>query len=454
MEHHQQPNKTSILYPHRDVAYRTFKQILMKNKFSRARATSDPTPFIIRAPECILLQFPNGIIFKIVKYLKLKDIATLVRTCRSLQGLLEIPLHDHFFYLHVTNRSTNLQWAEERDPTNRKYKFPFPARPSILEWAVQRDQASLIYKYHARDCGETFPADMKNKALSLAAEEGSLSCIPLLIAMGADTEALTTDRHPAPVRRTPLHYATTSQHLAAIELLLDNGADIEAKCCVGFTALEYAFQGMNQPCIQLLLEKGADLSVKNLSDMNLSWEISFNKEALVHFLLELGVDPLCPNFHYQSTGCLSAMFNSIPIMKLLLEKGASPTTAILDENTTLLHQAALYGIAEAVPLLLSHGAEISAWDQNGFQPLHIAAGAGTEIKLTTSSRFQPLVWGPLRFEPRREVVQALLEGGASVSDMDGQGRTALDHARRLGDEGILELLMPDQPGLQGEAGDG
>lgn len=413
MEHHRQSNKTSILYPHRDVAYRTFKQILMKNKLSRARATSDPTPFIIRAPECILLQFPNGIIFKIVKYLKLKDIATLVQTCRSLQGLLEIPLHDHFFYLHGTNRSTNLKWA------------------------VQRDQASLIYKYHARDCGEKFPANMKNKALSLAAEEGSLSCIPPLIAMGADTEALTPDRHPAPVRRTPLHYATTSQHLAAIELLLDNGADIEAKCCVGFTALEYAFQGMDQPCIQLLLEKGADLSVKNLSDMNLSWEISFNKEALVHFLLESGVDPLCPNFHYQSTGCLSAMFNSIPIMKLLLEKGASPTTAILDENTTLLHQAALYGIAEAVPLLLSHGAEISAWDQNGFQPLHIAAGAGTEINLTTPSRFRPLVWGPLRFEPRREVVQALLEGGASVSDMDGQGRTALDHARRLGDEGIL-----------------
>lgn len=73
------------------------------------------------------------------------------------------------------------------------------------------------------------------------------------------------------------------------------------------------------------------------------------------------------------------MAKSISIMKLLLEKGASPTDAIWGESTTLLHRSALYGIAEAIPLLLSHGAEISTRDGNGFQPLHIAAGAGTEI---------------------------------------------------------------------------
>lgn len=461
MEHHHQTNKTSILYPHQDVAYRTFKQILLKNKFSRARAISDPTPFIIRAPEFFLLQCSNEIIFKIVQYLKLKDIATLVRTCRSLQALLEIPLHDLFFHLQRRYRPTNLKWAEERDGIRLGYKFL--ARPSILEWAAQRDLASLIYKYHARNRGKQFPADVKNKALSVAAQEGSLSCIPPLIAMGADTEALTPDRHPAPLRRTPLHYATTSEHLAAIELLLDKGADIEAKCCVGFTALRYAFQRMIQPCIQLLLEKGADLSVVDLSVMDLSWGIMLNKETLVWFLLHLGVDPLCPSILYRSTGCLIAMFNSMSIMKLLLENGASPTIAILDEGatfeeitfeeTTLLHQAALYGIVEAIPLLLSYGAEISTQDGNGFQPLHIATGAGTEIKLTMP-QFQVLVDKTLRFRPRREVVQALLKGGANVSATDGQGRTALDHARRLGDEGILELLMPDQPGLQGEAGDG
>lgn len=461
MEHHRQPNKTSILYPHRDIAFRAFKQVLLRNKFSRVRATSDPTPLIIRAPECFLLQCPNGIIFKIVKYLKLKDIATLVRTCRSLQNLLEIPLHDLFFHLQRKNRSTNLKWVEETDGTRLGYKFL--VRPSILEWAAQRDLASLIYKYHARDRGKHFPADVKNKALSVAAQEGSLSCIPLLIAMGADTEALTPDRHPAPVPRTPLHYATTSQHLTAIELLLDHGADIEAKCCVGFTALRYAFQRMIQPCIQLLLEKGADLSVVDLSVMDLSWGIMLNKETLVRFLLQLGVDPLCPSIFSRSTGCLIAMFNSMSIMKLLLEKGASPTIAILDEGatfkeitfeaTTLLHQAALYGIAEAIPLLVSHGAEISTRDGNGFQPLHIAAGAGTEIKLKMP-QFQALVSETLRFRPRREVVQALLEGGANISATDRQGRTALDHARRLGDEGILKLLMPDQAGMLGEAGGG
>ena len=332
-----------------------------------------------------------------------------------------------------------------------------------IGWKLAHPQVPVIYKYHARDRGKHFPADVKNKALSVAAQEGSLSCIPLLIAMGADTEALTPDRHPAPVPRTPLHYATTSQHLTAIELLLDHGADIEAKCCVGFTALRYAFQRMIQPCIQLLLEKGADLSVVDLSVMDLSWGIMLNKETLVRFLLQLGVDPLCPSIFSRSTGCLIAMFNSISIMKLLLEKGASPTIAILDEGatfkeitfeaTTLLHQAALYGIAEAIPLLVSHGAEISTRDGNGFQPLHIAAGAGTEIKLKMP-QFQALVSETLRFRPRREVVQALLEGGANISATDRQGRTALDHARRLGDEGILKLLMPDQAGMLGEAGGG
>ena len=447
MEHHRQPNKTSILYPHRDVAFRTFKQILLKSIFSRVRAISDPTSLIIRSPEYFLLQCPNEIIFKIVKYLGLKDIATLVRTCRSLQDLLEIPLLDN---LQRMNRSTNFKWAEERDLVHRMNVYSFPARPSILEWAAERDLASLIYKYHARDHEKQFPADIKNKALSIAAHKGSLSCIPLLLAMGADIEALTYDWDPETVKRAPLHYAVEGDHLAAIELLLDNGADIEARCCIGSTALQYAFLSKHQPCIQLLLEKGADISAVDLSDVSLSEAISDNKEALVQLLLELGVNPSCHDIICGWSGCLRAMAQSISVMKLLLEKGASPTDAILGQNTTLLHQAALYGIAEAIPLLLSHGAEISTRDRNRFQPLHIAAGAGTQI-IRLAMRNRPIECRTLDFQPRREVVQALLEGGASVSDIDGQGLTALDHAQRLGDEGILELLMPDQAGMLGEA---
>ena len=250
-----------------------FKQFLLKNKFSRVRATSDPAPLIIRAPEIFLLQCPNEVIFKIVKYLGLKDITTLVRTCRSLQDLLEIPLHDH---LQRKNRSTNWKWAQERDLMHRMDEHLFPVRPSILEWAAERDLASLIYKYHARDREKQFPADIKNKALSIAAQEGSLSCIPLLLAMGADIKALTNNRHPKGVERAPLHYAVEGHHLAAIELLLDNGADIEARS-VGSTALECAFQFMHQPCIQLLLEKVADISAVDLSVVSLSQAILFDK---------------------------------------------------------------------------------------------------------------------------------------------------------------------------------
>ena len=147
------------------------------------------------------------------------------------------------------------------------------------------------------------------------------------------------------------------------------------------------------------------------------------------------------------------MAKSISIMKLLFEKGASPTDAIWGESTTLLHRAALYGIAEAIPLLLSHGAEISTRDGNGFQPLHIAAGAGTEI-IGLTKRYLPIQCLLLDFQPQREVAQALLEGGANVSATDRQGRTALDHARRLGYEGILKLLMPDEVGMLSEAGGG
>jgi ankyrin repeat protein len=83
-----------------------------------------------------------------------------------------------------------------------------------------------------------------------------------------------------------------------------------------------------------------------------------------------------------------------------------------------LHTAALGGDAEVVKLLLDHGAEINARDQeSGATPLAYAASLG-----------------------RAEVVELLLDRGADAALKNIRGQTALELAEENNQKEITELL--------------
>jgi ankyrin repeat protein len=113
------------------------------------------------------------------------------------------------------------------------------------------------------------PAQVRGKnagglsPLHLAAREGHVEAVRILIANGADVKAV-EDRY---YERTPLHLAVVAAKPAAVAVLLDSGADANARDSEGDTALHLAAWSGNEELIKLLLARKANCDVKDNANL-------------------------------------------------------------------------------------------------------------------------------------------------------------------------------------------
>ena len=168
-------------------------------------------------------------------------------------------------------------------------------------------------------------------ALHFAAEQGHLDVMRLLLEAGADKNAATQNGH------TALHLAGLYGHLNAVQMLLV--ADKNAATQNGYTALHYAAGGGHLDVVRLLLEAGADRE-----------KASADGTTALHFAVY--------NRHCE-------------VVRLLLESGANKDAAAKD-GTTALHLAAEDGSLDVVRLLLQAGADKNAAKEDGATALRIA----------------------------------------------------------------------------------
>jgi ankyrin repeat protein len=90
-------------------------------------------------------------------------------------------------------------------------------------------------------------------ALHLAALNGHAGCVRVLLAAGANVEAVDQ------LHATALHWAALGGHVTCVKLLIDAHANINAMDCLGRTALHWAAKNGHLSAIQCLVEAGADL---------------------------------------------------------------------------------------------------------------------------------------------------------------------------------------------------
>ena len=138
------------------------------------------------------------------------------------------------------------------------------------------------------------------------------------------------------------------------------------------------------------------------------------------------------------------------VVRVLLEHGAD-VEAQNEDKLTPLHRASRSGRGQVVRVLLEQGADAAAFDRNRMTPLHWASFGGyVEVTRTLLERSKDVAardkngWTPLHwaaFEGRVEVVRILLKRGVDATVRDKAGRTPLHRSSSEGHIQVTRVLL-------------
>lgn len=256
---------------------------------------------------------------------------------------------------------------------------------------------------------------------------------------------------------TPLHLAAMNGRLEAVNLLLNLGADKEAMARNRYTALDYAIRGGHDAVIKLLLDRGA--LIEDQSRTSLLVAVRHERRATAQMLLERGAHP----DHISAEGRIleSALLNrDFTMISLLLNNGAK-VQSLHDGARGILHEAAVWCDGGFILQLLDSGVEVDGI-HNSKTALQVACEHGN-----CTAAFTLLSQGacPSIFEPKNkrmplhvaalkgfpEIAKLLLDFGAQV---DAKGahvdNTALHLAAMVGDWEIARLLLDNEANVEEE----
>jgi ankyrin repeat protein len=204
--------------------------------------------------------------------------------------------------------------------------------------------------------------------------------------------------------------------------LLDKGLDPNSKTDRGTTLLMMAATDAEK--VSRLLARGADPSYSALTIAAASRGTLGALKRLLEAGVPAGDKPLL----------LASMTGDLDNLKLLLAHGADPSTA--------LAQAVTFGYPDIVRALISAGAPARLTESSGINLLHWAAianrpevipalaEAGVSINAQDDSGFTPLMYAATIDFGGTASLRALLKAGADPNIRNGEGRTAIEQARR------------------------
>ncbi len=341
--------------------------------------------------------------------------------------------------------------------------------------------------------------------LMTAARTGVVKAMQLLIDAGARVDA----REPH-FNQTALMLAVRSNSADAMALLLDNGADIDARTSVGdappfvppckgtgcgsegvginrgglpdrgrrepakggMTPLLYAAREGADAATTVLIKRGANLELAEANGMTpLLMALLNNQLGAARQLIEAGANvnvddfygrtPLWAAVEYRNLDMNNRIEDSpttnnidraasLPLIKLLLEKGANVNarTRELPPSRKWLYalndvswvdytgqtpflRAAFSGDTTVMRLLLDYGADPNLATQGGTTPLMAASGVGWVVQQTYTESMPSLL----------EAISICLEHKADVNAVNSMGLTALLGAANKGANDIIKLLV-------------
>jgi len=238
---------------------------------------------------------------------------------------------------------------------------------------------------------------------------------------------------------TPLVFAAREDCLECAKILLDAGANVNQKTLYGWTPIMTATQNRHYKLAAYLLERGADPNIANNGGWTPIYLATDNRN------IESGDYPVrTPDMDH------------LDFIKVLLDKKANPNARIcgvkstpekcagdstetrtnftmqwlFEDGATPFLRAAQSGDVPLMKLLLARGADPKIYSAHNVTPLAVASGIGWVDGVTFE-------WSP---EQTFEAAKMCADLGIDPNVADDEGRTALHGAAHKGRPEIIQLL--------------
>jgi ankyrin repeat protein len=289
------------------------------------------------------------------------------------------------------------------------------------------------------------PVDPKVAALISAVRSGDTHQVEKLLAANAE---LVNARDAK--GSTPLHHAAGFGTVAMMELLLNKGADVNAANKRKSTPLFWAIS--DEAKVRMLLARGADINARAIDGRSLVYQAASLGSGLpvLRLLLDKGASVDAKMLTGMTPLIAASARANLDAMRLLIDKKADVNAKNAAGGTALM-AASTTGNAQAVRMLLDKGADSKVRTKRNESALSDAATSGDEatVKLllergaevnTQDIRgYSPLLYAAGSDAMPAAVVRLLLARGASL-DAKGDGETAQELAAKRGDSEVARIL--------------
>ena len=199
-----------------------------------------------------------------------------------------------------------------------------------------------------------------------AVSDNNVDLVLGFIKASADPSQLLSARQKKEFNRTALMIAAGQGFLSIVELLVDNGADINALDVVNCTALMHAAKEGHVSVVAYLAEKGSDINAVDEELYSpLHFAASRGHEAIVKYLLENGAEPNLLSDQLWTPIMWAADNGELGNLKLLLSYDVELNHQSLNEGWTALITASIQGHQDIVEALIDAGADITIQDKSG-----------------------------------------------------------------------------------------
>jgi ankyrin repeat protein len=327
-------------------------------------------------------------------------------------------------------------------------KASLPGGQTLVMTAARTGKADVVKMLLDRG-GDPNARESTNgeTALMWAAAENHPEAAKVLIVHGADLNARSnaleykTDRFGLEGvltilprgSLTPLMFAAREGTLESARVLADAGANLNLAEPDGATALVLAIINSHYDTAAMLLDRGADPNIADSAGM-----AALFAAVDMNTLIEIYGRPRrkTPD-RLSGLGLIANLLEhgasvNAPLKTATLQRAHTPGDRNLGEGATPLMRAARNGDAEAMRLLLEHGADPNIQQKNHITSLMLAAGLGRGLG-TFADEYATEA-------QQLEAVKVLLDQHVDVNVANDAGQTAL-HFAALSMDTVVELLV-------------